>query len=151
MSTDRQYRVFVSHSSLDTWVAKQIAVHVETCGAVPFLDETNLAIGAEFEEEILKFIEMADELLVLITPWALSRPYITAELGAAWGRRLPIIGLLHGLTPTEFQNIPGAPIMLTSRNLISLNQIDRYLAELHARVNVRIENHETESVSRVLQ
>jgi hypothetical protein len=30
--------VFVSHSSRDTWVAKQIAREILNCGATPFLD-----------------------------------------------------------------------------------------------------------------
>jgi hypothetical protein len=31
--------VFVSHSGLDMWVAKQIAREIEARGATPFLDE----------------------------------------------------------------------------------------------------------------
>jgi hypothetical protein len=28
-------------------------------------------------------------LVVLLTPWALERPYVWIELGASWGRRIP--------------------------------------------------------------
>jgi hypothetical protein len=35
--------VFVSHSSADTWVAKQIAREIEACGATPFLDEAQVS------------------------------------------------------------------------------------------------------------
>jgi len=34
-----EHLVFVSHSSQDTWVAKQIAREIEAAGAKPFLDE----------------------------------------------------------------------------------------------------------------
>jgi hypothetical protein len=75
--------VFISHSTRDTWVAKQIAEHVTRCGAKPFLDEADIEVGDDFEREILESLEKADELLVLMTPWALKRLYVWAELGAA--------------------------------------------------------------------
>lgn len=95
--------VFISHSGTDVWVAKQIAREVTTCGALPFLDEAHIDAGMDFEERILAFIEQAHELVVLLTPWALDRPYVWAEIGAAWGRRIPIICILHGLTAEELQ------------------------------------------------
>ena len=66
--------VFVSHSGQDTWIAKQIAREIEARGATPFLDEAQVDAGADFEEDILKFLERAHELVVLLTPWALERP-----------------------------------------------------------------------------
>jgi TIR domain len=82
--------IFVSHSSSDTWVAKQIAREIEARGGTPFLDEAEVDAGADFEEDILRFLERAHELVVLLTPWALERPYVWAEIGAAWGRRIPL-------------------------------------------------------------
>ncbi len=138
MTNDLQERfVFVSHSGVDTWVAKQIAREIAACGAVPFLDEAQIDVGADFEEDILAFLEKADELVVLITPWALERPYVWAELGAAWGRRIPIVGLLLGLSAAELQSRPGVPILLKKRDLLPLNQIDVYLGQLRGRVRAR--------------
>lgn len=130
----RERLVFVSHSGADTWVAKQIAREIAVCGATPFLDEAEIDVGADFEEDILAFLEKADELVVLITPWALERPYVWAELGAAWGRRIPIVGLLHGLSAAELQSRPGVPILLKRRDLLPLNDIDVYLGQLRGRV-----------------
>ena len=76
--------VFVSHSGQDTWVAKQIAREIERSGAKSFLDEAEIDAGADFEEDIRDFLDQADELVVLLTPWALERPYVWIELGAAW-------------------------------------------------------------------
>jgi hypothetical protein len=126
--------VFVSHSSSDTWVAKQIAREIEARGAIPFLDEAQVDAGADFEEDILKFLERAHELVVLLTPWALDRPYVWAEIGAAWGRRIPIVALLLGLTPTELQARPGVPVLLKKRDLLELNEIEIYLEQLAARI-----------------
>ena len=104
--------VFVSHSGQDTWVARQIARQIEACGATPFLDEAQVHAGADFEEDILNFLQRAHELVVLLTPWALERPYVWAEIGAAWGRRIPIVALLLGITATELQTRPGIPVLL---------------------------------------
>lgn len=130
----RRHLVFVSHSSRDTWVAKQLAREIAGCGATPFLDEAEIEVGSDFEEDILAFLEKADELVVLLTPWALERPYVWAEVGAAWGRRIPIVALLHGITPGELQSRPGIPVLLKKRQLIELNSVDTYLRQLRRRV-----------------
>ena len=98
-----RWLVFVSHSAQDTWIAKQIAREIESCGASTFLDESHVDAGADFEEDILQWLERTHELVVLLTPWALERPYVWSELGAAWGRRKRIVGLLHGVTPGDLQ------------------------------------------------
>ncbi|MCI0486071.1 MAG: toll/interleukin-1 receptor domain-containing protein [Blastocatellia bacterium] len=130
--------IFISHSSKDTWVARQIAREVSLCGATPFLDEADVEVGEDFEEKILGFLEQAHELLVLLTPWALDRPYVWAELGAAWGRRIHIVGILHGMTPTEFQSRPGIPVFIKKRDLLDINDIDLYLQQLKARAGANI-------------
>lgn len=128
--------VFISHSSRDTWVAKQIAREIERCGASTFLDESNIDAGADFEEGILASLQSADELVVLLTPWALERPYIWAEVGAAWGRRIPIVVLLHGVNPSDLQSKPAIPVFLKRRELLDLNSFDVYLAQLRTRLAV---------------
>src|SRR4051794_7246285 len=113
---DNSRLVFVSHSGEDTWVARQIANGISAVGARPFLDEADVEVGAEFEEDIRGFLDHADELLVLFTPWSLVRPYVWAEIGAAWIRRLPIVVVLHGLTASDFQAQPNAPVFLKKRD-----------------------------------
>jgi TIR domain len=133
MARKRKRMVFVSHSAKDTWVARQIAREISACGAKPFLDEAEIDVGGDFEEEILDYLDKADELVVLMSPWALERPYVWAELGAAWIRRIPIVILLQGMTPGEFQTKQGVPVFLKKRNLLELNGIDGYFTELRKR------------------
>ena len=129
--------VFVSHSGEDTWVARQIAREITDRGATPFLDEADIDVGAEFEEDIREFLDRADELLVLFTPWALERPYVWIEIGAAWQRRLPIVVVLHGLSTKDFQAHPNAPVFLKKRDIIRLNEFDRYLKQLSSQSRPR--------------
>jgi hypothetical protein len=135
MTTSNQWFIFISHSRKDTWVAKQIAREITACGASAFLDEADVEVGDDFEERILEFLGKANELLVLLTPWALDRPYVWAELGAAWARRIPIVGVLQGLSAAELQSRESIPIFLKRRDLIDINDIDRYFAELVTRVS----------------
>ena len=126
--------MFISHSGEDTWVARQISRAIEEKGGQTFLDEADVDVGAEFEEDIRKSLDHAHELLLLFTPWALERPYVWAEIGAAWICRIPIVILLHGLTQTEFQSRPNTPVFLKKRDIIGLNDIEKYLSQLEIRI-----------------
>jgi hypothetical protein len=126
--------VFVSHAGEDTWVARQIAREIASRGARPFLDEAHVDVGTEFEEDIRGFLDEADEIIALFTPWSLERPYVWTEIGAAWIRRIPIVVILHGISIQSFQSLPHAPAFLKKRDIIRLNDIDRYLEQLGLRV-----------------
>jgi hypothetical protein len=126
--------VFVSHSGKDTWVAAQIAHKIVGCGATAFLDQAEIEIGENFEEKIIAALNEADELLVLLTPWALDHPYIWSELGVAWGRKLPIVGIVHGMSITELLSQPNIPIYLKSENLREINDLEAYFKQLTAKV-----------------
>jgi hypothetical protein len=128
------YLTFISHTAEDTWLARKLAADCQAKGADTFLDEAQIAIGDRFENEILAALKLAKELLVIVTPWALERPYVWMEIGAAWLRQIPIILLLLGITPADFQAKAGIPIALKERNMLPLNSVDRYLAELADRV-----------------
>ena len=129
------YITFISHSSEDSWIAKKLSVDFGKAGAETFLDEAQIAVGANFESDKLSALRKADELVVLITPWALSRPYVWLEIGAAWYKGIPIIVLLLGMTASEFQEKANIPVELKKRNLIKLNDVVRYVVELTERVN----------------
>jgi hypothetical protein len=130
----RPWTIFVSHAGPDTWVARQIAGHIEAVGAKPFLDEAHIAIGEDFEEEILAALDTCRELLVLLTPWSLQRPYVWAEIGAAWVRRIPVLGVPYGLTPESLSARAAIPLLLKKRNLVDINDLDRYFRELKVRI-----------------
>ena len=135
IGSDKARLIFVSHAGEDTWVARQIAREISARGAKVFLDEADVDVGAEFEEDIRRFLDQAHELIVLLTPWALERPYVWAEIGAAWIRRIPIVVVLHGMSVKDFQAHANAPIFLKKRDVIRLNEIDQYFDQLAVRVS----------------
>src|SRR5262249_53486083 len=127
-------RVFISHSSIDTWVATQIARRVRECGAEFFLDETHIAYGDDFDKRIIQAAKAADELLVLLTPWATNRPYIWLEMGVFWGDGKRMVGVVHGKTVLEFNADEQTPDTLKRLSLLTLNEIEKYFEQLTARV-----------------
>src|SRR5215213_10175486 len=110
--------VVVSHHGKDAWVAKQIAREVKQQGAAVFIAEVDSELGPDYEEQLLDALNAARELTVLLTPWALRRAYVWAELGVAWGRRIPIIGLLLGPTVDEVQAMANVPLLLKRAGLL---------------------------------
>jgi len=81
--------VFIGSGGEDTWIAKQIA---RRC----FRARRTTPIGADFEDEILGFLEKAHELVVLFTSWSIQPPYVGIEIGTASIRRRPIVVVLLG-------------------------------------------------------
>jgi len=130
-------KVFISHSGTDTWIAKQLAREIRSCGAQTFLDEEQIEAGADFEEEILKSLETSQELLLLLTPWSKERPYVWIELGAAMANRLYIVAILHGLTPKQVQSDTNMVVFLKKKTLIEINDIQEYFTQLKRRVRAK--------------
>ena len=111
-----------------------MAKHIEDLGAQTFLDDANIVVGEDFEDKILKSLRSADELLVLLTPWSLTRPYVWMEIGAAWSRGKPVVGILYGLTPEQLQTQAGVPNLVKRKDLLDLNCFDTYLNQLEKRM-----------------
>jgi len=136
------YRVFISHSSRDTWVARQISAIIQGFGATTFLDEADIEYGDDFEDKILEAVRASQELLVLLTPWALARPYIWLEIGAIWGMGRRVVGVLHGLSGSELVTQDGTPALLKRIDLVDLNRVEGYFGQLKLRIERWNAKHE---------
>lgn len=132
--TRRKLQVFLSHSSRDDWIARHLAVAVEARGATTFLDHSAIEAGDDFDAKILKAAAASQELLILLTPWSLQRPYLWMELGLFWKTPKRIVCIYHGFTAQEIAAHDGIPVLLKRGHLLSLNESDQYLKELADRV-----------------
>lgn len=128
------YNIFISHSSIDTWVASRIQKEIGNEDTFVFLDQGCIDIGDDFEKVILKELRKAKEVIVLLTPWALERPYVWMEIGAAWGLGIRVIGVLHGISFNDLNENGSNPILLKKSNLIQLNDLDKYLDQVQSRI-----------------
>ncbi len=133
MSQD-EYKVFVSHGSHDSWVATQIARAVREQGAEAFLDETDIPKGANFKKRVHEEIRLSRELIALFTPWSSKRSWVWVEIGAAWSQEMPVVAVFYGMTPVDLEESGQGKAILEDINIVAMNDIDDYLAELGARV-----------------
>jgi hypothetical protein len=126
-------KIFISHFSGDEWVARQMAKELQALGAETFLDAIDIETGDVFEDRIRENLDACDELLVLLTPEALERPYVWMEVGAAWVQQKRIVGILYRINASELSTRERTPALLRSIHLRALNEFDAYLDELRGR------------------
>ena len=134
-------KVFISHSSTDTWVARQIAQHVRQCGAETFLAEADIEHGDDFEERILDAEPECSELLVLLTPWAITRTYVWLEIAFFKHSRKRIVGVLHGLSVDDISKDPQIAVLLKKLDLVDINRVDSYFEQLKRRIGTGDSSH----------
>jgi hypothetical protein len=128
------YQVFLSHGKEDAWVAAQIAARIHETGATAFLDETDIAKGADFKKRIHEEIRISRELVALFTPWSSKRSWVWIEIGAAWGRELPVVGLFYGMKTSDLEDSGQGKAIFEDFNILNLNHFETYISQLRIRV-----------------
>ncbi len=128
LKTKEKYLVFISHSSKDRWIAKQIANIIEQkCkryNITTFLDEKDIAGGDSIPETIRDNIQNCQEFIVLLSRYSIDRPWVLIEIGAAWGLGRRVTAIIDKVTPEEM------PDIMTPYKAIDLNNFDDYIKEL---------------------
>jgi FAD/FMN-containing dehydrogenase len=125
------YLVFISHSSKDRWVARQMAAIIERkakrYGVRTFLDEVDLEGGDRIKETIKANLRACEEFVILLSPSSITRQWVLAELGGAWALDKRIMAITYDLTAEKI------PDIIEHDKSYELNDFDRYVAELIAR------------------
>jgi hypothetical protein len=124
------YLVFVSHATADKWIAKVFCEKIEAVGAEFFRDDRDIDGGEDIPEKIRRQIIRSNEMVVLLTPASVDRPWVQNEVGAAWGRRKNA-RIIAVLCHVGVDAIPG---VIGSKKALSINASDEYLDELRQRV-----------------
>lgn len=115
-------------------MATQIATHVRLTGAATFLDEADIEHGDDFDDEIVKASKLCTELLLLLTPWSVERPYIWLEIGFFRHDNKRIVGVLHGLKVEDISGDARVPVLLKKIDLVDINELESYFTQLDRRV-----------------
>jgi hypothetical protein len=124
----QRYLVFISHSTKDRWIARQIADVIERRGrrhgVRVFLDERDIEVGDSIPETIRKNIKECKEFLVFLSRNSIDRPWVLIEISAAWGQGKRIIAVIDKVTPEEM------PEIILPYRAIDINDFDEYLEQL---------------------
>lgn len=126
------YKVFISHSSHDTWVAKQLKKCAEAAGATVFLDSDDIQVGDDFREKIRTNLPTSDELIALLTPAAVKSRYVDSEIAIAWAFRIRISAMLYGVSDDEIH-----PLINDKNLYIRINDADGYFEQLSKRIKMK--------------
>jgi hypothetical protein len=130
-NTEQPYRIFVSHATADKWVAKVLCEKLEAAGAVTFRDDRDIDGGDDIPDRLREEIEHSHELVVLLTPQSVARPWVLMEVGGAWIRGIRIIAVRYHV------EVDAIPATIRSKKSIHLNELDVYLAAVERRVRGR--------------
>ena len=126
-------KVFITHSSQDGWIALQLYQRIRSCGVEAFLDKNDVEHGDDFESRIRNEADSSSEQLVLLTPWAMDRPYVWLEVGHFWWTEKRIVVVLNGLTRDDFVRDERVPVYLKRLNVLDINDIESYFGQLTER------------------
>jgi hypothetical protein len=133
----RQYLIFISHSSRDRWIARQMAHVLEEqrgrCAIRTFLDEKDIQGGDPIAETIRRSIVACDEFLVLLSQNSISRPWVLLEMGVAFGFRKRIVAIVDKVSANEL------PDILVPYKAIDLNDFDDYVRQAVVRARKALE------------
>jgi TIR domain len=126
-----RYLVFISHSSKDRWIARQMAAIIERkakrYGVQTFLDEVDLEGGDRIPETIKANLHACEEFVLLLSPSSITRQWVLAELGGAWTLDKRIIAITYDLVADQI------PDIIEHDKSYELNDFDRYVGELIGR------------------
>jgi len=123
-----RYLVFISHSSLDAWIARVMVEKIGSLGAECWLDEKNLAGGNVIVEDIILGIDACHEAIVLISPNSVKSQWVPFEIGGVRAQHKRVTPVLNNVKPQQMapmKDIKG----------IDLNSFDEFLAQLKRRIS----------------
>jgi hypothetical protein len=94
-----EYRVFVSHGGADTYIVRELLrPKLLASGARVFLDDGAIAYGDDFRIRVLDELKSCHEVVVLLTPSAMARPWVFAEVGATIIQDKRLVAVSYGGT-----------------------------------------------------
>ena len=122
------YTVFISYSSKEKWIARQISKEIKALGAETWLDLNDLQGGDEIRRSIKRGIRTSQEMVVLLSLHSITSPWVVYEGAIADEQEKRITPILNNLAPDETL----AP--LQGIKAIDLNDFDDFLVELTGRI-----------------
>ena len=123
-----RYSVFLSHSSKDRWVARQMARLIEEAGRAQgirtFLDEKDIRGGDSISQTIRANLRACSELVVLLTRNSVKREWVLVEIAGAWVLGKRVVAITDQVLPKEL------PDVIANCLAIDLNDFDTYLTDV---------------------
>ncbi len=93
-------RIFLSHVSNEAPLAVVLKKWIEACFIGKFeifvsSDIKVLPAGNQWLKSLEKAIDSAEALIVLCSPYSVTKPWVMFESGGAWVKKIPVIPICH--------------------------------------------------------
>jgi hypothetical protein len=134
-NTEKDYLVFLSHSSRDAWIANMLAMDIRQRGCEVWLDTAELAGGDMLYSGIIEAVDACDEAIVVLSPYSLDSKWVLFEMGAICGQHKRLTPVLVHADTNLVPIIPGV-------RSIDINQLEQtFLPELERRASEKAVRH----------
>jgi TIR domain len=130
-NSQRSYQVFVSHATADKWLATIICHKLEEAGATTFRDDRDINGGDDIPDRLRHEIMRSREMLVLVTPESINRPWVLLEVGGAWLRGMRITPILCHVA------VDRIPEIIRSKKAVNLNDFEAYVESIRHQLQNR--------------
>jgi WD40 repeat protein len=87
--------VFLSYSRKDSDFARHLNTQLQEAGKTTFFDQESISTGVDFEKEIFKGIDGADNFVFVVSPDAVESEYCEREVNYAADNSKRFISVLH--------------------------------------------------------
>ena len=136
----RAFRIFLSFISAHGDYATEVKTKMERLGFDAFLSHIDTESNTVWQENIERALDSCDALVALLTPGYNGSVWTDQEVGWAYGRKVPVIGVRLGMDPYGFiarlQGVTGENaeevvtevIAALKRDARSRHKVDRSLA-----------------------
>lgn len=84
-------KIFISHSSNDSEIANNLCEFLEKNGKKCFIAPRDIRTGFEYAEEIIKGIDEAELIILLLSQDSNASPHVLREIERAVSKNIPII------------------------------------------------------------
>ena len=119
-------QVFLSYATSDRQIMEKIRSSIMREGLTVWTNKTDIGYGKEFQEEIKKGVEGADNVVYLISPESLKSEYCQQEIELAFINNKRLICLL--IEPTDIEEIPPRLRAIQFIDLTDKAQPEKYQA-----------------------
>jgi len=97
-------QVFISHSTKDYELAKELKDHLEGHGTSVFMAPSSIPPGAKWNNEILTRLRESSVVLLVATKDSCESKFVNQEIGGSLAMDKKLVPILCGITPEE---LPG--------------------------------------------
>jgi TIR domain len=143
--SSRQIDVFISHSSQDALLARQVVDLLRSALALradhircTSVDGFGLPAGADVDDYLRDEALNASVVIGILSPFSMASAYVLFELGARWGAKKPLVPLLApGVGP---QALRGPLTRLNALSCDSASQLHQLVADVAAALGAQPES-----------